>query len=82
MRYVYSVVRYVPNPASGEFVNVGAIAGNDETGDWSLRTAGSRRRARLFGPLESLNAVDAFMNDIGSRIDRFALMQNEEVSEA
>jgi len=82
MRYVYSVVRYVPNPASGEFVNIGAIAGSDETGDWSLRQAGNPRRARLFGPLESLNAVDAFMNEIGSRLDRFALMQDEEISEA
>jgi hypothetical protein len=82
MRYVYSVVRYVPNPASGEFVNIGAIAGNDESGDWSLRQAGNPRRARQFGPLESLNAVDAFMNEIGSRLDRFALMQNEQISEA
>ena len=82
MRYVYSVVRYVPSPASGEFVNIGAIAGNDATGDWSLRQAGNPRRARQFGPLESLNAADAFMNDIGNRLDRFALMQNDEVSES
>jgi hypothetical protein len=82
MRYVYSVVRYVPNPASGEFVNIGVIAGSDETGDWSLRQAGNPRRARLFGPLESLNAVDAFMNDLGSKLDKFDLMQNDEVSEA
>ena len=26
MRYLYSVVRFVPDPARGEFVNVGAIA--------------------------------------------------------
>ena len=82
MRFVYSVVRYVPNPATGEFVNIGAIAGSDETGDWSLRQAGNPRRARLFGPLESLNAVDAFMNDIGSRLDTFALMQSDDISEA
>jgi Protein of unknown function (DUF3037) len=82
MRFVYSVVRYVPNPATGEFVNIGAIAGSDETGDWSLRRAGNPRRARLFGPLESLNAVDAFMNDIGSRLDTFALMQSDDISEA
>lgn len=81
MRFVYSVVRYVPNPATGEFVNIGAIAGSDETGDWSLRQAGNPRRARLFGPLESLNAVDAFMNDIGKRLDTFALMQSDDISE-
>jgi hypothetical protein len=50
MRYVYSVVRYVPNPASGEFVNIGVIAGSDETGDWSLRQAGNQRRATLRTP--------------------------------
>jgi hypothetical protein len=82
MRYIYSVVRYVPHPASGEFVNVGVIAGSDETGDWSLRESGNKRRARLFGPLASLTAVDAFMNEVGSRIDRFSLMQGGEVSEA
>ncbi|WP_305786073.1 DUF3037 domain-containing protein [Symbioplanes lichenis] len=81
MRYLYSVVRFVPSPATGEYVNIGAIAGSDETGDWSLRQAGNPRRARLFGPLESLNAVNAFMNEIGSRIDRHALMQSDEVSE-
>ena len=82
MRFVYSVVRYVPNPATGEFVNIGAIAGSDETGDWSLRQAGNPRRARLFGPIESLNAVDAFMNEIGSKLDTFALMQGDEISES
>jgi hypothetical protein len=82
MRFEYSVVRYVPNPATGEFVNIGAIAGSDETGDWSLRQAGNPRRARLFGPLESLNAVDAFMNDVGSRLDTFGLMQSDDISEA
>jgi DUF3037 family protein len=81
MRYVYSVVRYVPNPATGEFVNVGVIAGSDETGDWSLRKAENPRRARLFGPLDSLNAVDAFMNEVGSRLDNFTLMESADISE-
>lgn len=73
MRYVFSVVRYVPDPATGEFVNIGAIAGSDETGDWSLRLAGNPKRARAFGPPESLNAVFAFMTEVGNRIDDHAL---------
>jgi hypothetical protein len=77
MRYVYSVVRYVPNPATGEYVNIGAIAGSDESGDWSLRQAENPRRARSFGSVESLNAVFAFMNDVGRRIDSFASMPDE-----
>ena len=36
-RYVYSLVRCVPDPRTGEFVNVGAIAGDPFTGDWSVR---------------------------------------------
>ncbi len=89
MRYVYSVVRYVPNPASGEFVNIGAIAGSDEAGDWSLRQAENPRRARSFGPAESLNALFAFLNDVGRRVDNFVSMpeewpytSDEEISEA
>ncbi|MBL7257120.1 DUF3037 domain-containing protein [Paractinoplanes lichenicola] len=82
MRYVYSVIKYVPVPSTGEFVNVGVIAGSDETGDWSLRKAENPRRARLFGTLDSLNAVDAFMNELGSQLDGFTLMQNSDVSEA
>ena len=39
MRYVYSIIRYVPWPATGEFVNVGAIAGSDENDDWDIRIA-------------------------------------------
>ena len=34
MRFVYSLVRFVPDPARGEFVNVGAIAGSEESSDW------------------------------------------------
>lgn len=89
MGYVYSMVRYVPNPASGEFVNVGAIAGSDEAGDWSLRQADNPRRARYFGPADSLNATFAFLNDVGRRIDNYMTMpdewpstREEEVSEA
>ena len=32
-RYTYSVIRFVPNPATGEFVNVGVIAGSEELHD-------------------------------------------------
>ena len=39
-RYVFSLVRCVPNPRTGEFVNVGAIAGDPESEDWSVRQVG------------------------------------------
>jgi hypothetical protein len=81
MRYVYSVVRYVPNPASGEFVNIGAIVGSDESGEWRLNLAGNLKRARSFGPPESLNAALAFLTEIGRRIDDTDSMFGQEVSE-
>lgn len=44
-RYVYSVLRFVPDPGSGEFVNIGAIAGSDDQSDWSVRTVSNQKRA-------------------------------------
>lgn len=45
-RYIYSVIRFVPNPASGEFVNIGAIVGNDELREWEVRSVSNHRRAK------------------------------------
>ncbi len=47
MTYWMSVVRFVPDPARGEFVNVGAIAGSDETEEWEVRAVANWRRAKL-----------------------------------
>ena len=46
VRYVYSVVRFVPDPTRGEFVNIGLIAGSDETGEWELQTVARMSRAQ------------------------------------
>lgn len=43
MRYVYSLVRFVRSPARGEFLNVGAIAGSEEAGQWQIRQAQNSR---------------------------------------
>ncbi len=45
-RYIYSVLRFVPNVASGEFVNIGAVAGCDVLSDWAVRTVSSHTRAK------------------------------------
>lgn len=68
-RYVYSVIRYVPSPASGEFVNLGAIVGSEETGDWAVRHVENARRARALGFPQGVAAFYAFVQDIGFRID-------------
>lgn len=68
-RYVYSLVRCVPDPQTGEFVNIGAIAGDPETGDWSLRQVGNESRARKLASSAHLDAVHRFLNEAGARID-------------
>lgn len=46
--YLYWLVRYVPDVARGERVNVAIIAGLDG-GDWAIRTAPDLRRASRLG---------------------------------
>jgi hypothetical protein len=69
-RYIYSMVRFVPDPATGEFVNLGAIAGSEEMGDWSTRHVQNDRRARSLDPDAPLPAVYDFLNDVNELIDR------------
>lgn len=46
-RYMYWVIRLVPNPTSGEFVNIGVLAGNDDS-DWSIRLMQDLNRAMFW----------------------------------
>ncbi|HET8681900.1 MAG TPA: DUF3037 domain-containing protein, partial [Micromonosporaceae bacterium] len=68
MRYVFSVVRFVPKPATDASVNVGAIAGSEQAGDWSVRQVLHLPPAGSFGPRERLDAVVAFFADIRRRV--------------
>ncbi|GAA1592197.1 hypothetical protein GCM10009804_55640 [Kribbella hippodromi] len=49
MGYSYWLLRYVPDSARGEFVNVGLIVGSDEASDWAVRTVPSLARASRLG---------------------------------
>src|SRR5713101_9697542 len=71
MRYLYSVVRFVPDPARGEFVNVAAIVGNEETGEWDVRQVENLRRARALDDRDALPAVAAFLESAGRTIDEW-----------
>ena len=77
-RYVYSLVRCVPDPRTGEFINVGAIVGDPESGDWSMRQVSNETRVRkLSGPVH-LDAVHRFLTEVGIKLDEArALMENE-----
>jgi hypothetical protein len=69
-RYIYALVRCVPDPRTGEFVNVGAIAGEPGTDDWSIRQVGNESRVlKLAGPAD-LEAVHGFLARIQMKIDR------------
>lgn len=71
MRFVYSVVRFVPDPARGEFVNVGAIVGSEESSEWQLRQVENPARARLLDDRRSLDAVWSFLDRVGRAIDEY-----------
>ena len=67
MRFVYSVIRYVPNPARGEFVNVGVIVGSDETDKWEVRGLDNMSASadRFVGDGSTVSAVAEFVEDLG-----------------
>jgi hypothetical protein len=88
MRFVYSVVRFVPDPARGEFVNVGAIVGSEESSEWQLRQIDNPVRARAIDDHRTLEAVWSFLDQVGRDIDEYEtaterlLFDGVELSEA
>jgi len=78
-RYIYSLVRCVPDPRTGEFINIGAIAGDAETGDWAVRQVSSERRAiKLAGPA-ALETVHGFLARAEEAIERQDLLLNDDL---
>jgi len=71
MRYSYSVIRFVPDPAKGEFVNVGAIVGSDESSEWTVRQVANPIRARHLDERDALLAVWAFIDQLGRQVDAY-----------
>jgi hypothetical protein len=71
VKYVYSVVRFVPNPARGEFVNVGAILGSEDSSEWQVRQVENPIRARAVDESGVLGAAWDFLNRVGKDIDSY-----------
>lgn len=44
LKYIYSALRFVPDLASGEFVNIGVIVGSDSSSEWAYRLTRSLAR--------------------------------------
>ena len=69
MTYSYSVMRFVPDPARGEFVNIGAVAGEDESRDWDFRLISNLSRAKAIDDRAGLGAALAFVDEVVGRVD-------------
>lgn len=80
MSYRFSLIRFVPDPTRGEFVNIGAVAGDDTAQDWSLRLISNIRRARALDTRGVLSAALAFVGRLDERIqidDQLRLVDSE-----
>ena len=71
MRYVYSVIRFVPDPARGEFINVGAIVGSEESSEWQVRQIENPKRARFVDERRTLSVVWSFLDMLGRTVDEY-----------
>src|SRR6478752_7286823 len=67
-RYRYSLVRCVPEPRTGEFINIGAIAGSYGEGDWSTRQISNLQRAAKLCGNDQLGAVAEFLAEVTRQI--------------
>jgi hypothetical protein len=62
------MIRFVPDPARGEYVNIGAIAGDDDAGDWELRLIQNLRRAKAIDDNERLGIALSFADVVQEHI--------------
>jgi len=82
MRYLYSVIRFVPDPVSGESLNLGVIAGSDDTGEWELRRGDISKRLRLFDTRRVLPHVLAYVEELARAIDDYGAAVDEDLPAA
>jgi hypothetical protein len=73
MSYLYSTVRFVPDAARGEAVNLGVIVGDDETGDWDLRLVSGYRRAKAIDTEGRIGSALAFITTLEQRLEETTL---------
>ena len=72
MSFQFSIIRFVPDPARGEFVNIGAVAGSDEAREWELRLVSNLSRAKALddrGVLSKAFAYAAGLEDHIAALD-------------
>ena len=72
MRHVYSIVRFVPDPANGECVNLGLLAGSEDSEEWVLQVVTQRERARRIGGGEALPGVIGYLEGLTSELETYS----------
>lgn len=71
MRYIYSIARFVPAPARGEFINLGVLTGSEDAGDWALQTVSQTGNARHIDSAGALKSVMSQLTGIQESLDAF-----------
>jgi hypothetical protein len=72
--FQFSLIRFVPDPARGEFVNVGAIAGSDEAQEWELRLVSNLSRAKALDDRGVLSKAFAYAAGLEDHIAALELL--------
>jgi hypothetical protein len=60
MSFQFSLIRFVPDTARGEFVNIGAVAGSDDAREWELRLVSNLSRAKALDDRGVLSKAFAY----------------------
>lgn len=69
MRYLYSIIRFAPNPATGERVNLAVLVGNDDQGEWGIRRVHDLRRARALDDEGVLPDLTRIIDSLQGRLE-------------
>lgn len=75
--YSYSILRFVPDPARGEAVNLGLLVGDDDAREWELRLIQNLRRAKAVDDHGVLQLALSFVDQLETHIEAL-----EQISES
>lgn len=70
-KYQYSMIRFVPSPIRGEFVNLGLIIGSDQTGEWLVEVVSSMSRASRLDDDKVLAMLATDLSQLQSTIESY-----------
>lgn len=81
MSFQFSLIRFVPDPARGEFVNIGAVAGSDDAREWELRLVSNLTRAKALDDRGVLSTAFAYAAGLEDHIAALDLLPDTSGSE-